>query len=197
MVTDARGEWSELHPRDAASLFFVLDASWWVTGGRALDLFLDREKSHRDLDVAVLRREQDALRTHLAAWDLHVSHEGALTPWPAGERLPFDRTTAWARPARYLPWQLHLHFESAEGEDWVYGPDERIRLPLVALGIETADGVPYVRPEVVLLHRAAESDPSDDADVRAVADRLSSVGRTWLLDALSTAHPGHRWIGQL
>jgi hypothetical protein len=197
MVTDARGPWNVLHPRDAAPLFMALDASWWITGGWAIDLFLGRERPHHDLDVAMLRREQDEVRAHLAAWDLHVAHEGGLTPWPAGERLPFDRTTAWARPARYLPWQVALVFESAEGDDWVYGGDDRVRLPLLALGMETSDGVPYVRPEVVLLYRAAQSSARDDEDVRTVVDRLSSVGRSWLLDALATAHPGHRWLAQL
>lgn len=197
MVTDARGAWNVLHPRQVAPLFLALDASWWVTGGWALDLFLGRERVHSDLDVAVLRREQDAVRSHLAAWDLHIAHDGTLTPWPPGERLPFDRSTVWARPARYLPWQLEVFFETAEGEEWLYARDEQVRLPLLALGMETVDGVPYVRPEVVLLYRAPTAGPADDSDLREVAARLSVVGRGWLRDALSTAYPGHRWISEL
>jgi hypothetical protein len=197
MATDARGQWNVLHPRDAAALFMALDASWWITGGWAIDLFLERERVHHDLDVAMLAREQDEVRAHLAAWDLHVAHDGVLTPWPAGQRLPFDRTTAWARPVRYLPWQLALVFEAAEGDECVDAPDDRVRLPLLALGLETPDGLPYVRPEVVLLYRAPRSAPDDDADFRALVDRLSPVGRSWLQGALSTAHPGHRWLKQI
>ena len=180
MPTDARGDWNVLHPQAAAPLFLALDASWWVTGGWALDLFLARERPHRDLDFAVLRREHGAVRSHLAAWDMHVVHDRSLTAWSSGEPLPVDRTTVWARPAKYLPWQLEIFFESAEADDWVYCRDER------------------VRPEVVLLHRAAQAPAAtDDGDVREVAGRLSAAGRHWLIDALTTAHPGHRWIGQI
>jgi hypothetical protein len=198
MPTDARGDWNVLQPQAAAPLFLALDASWWVTGGWALDLFLRRERTHRDLDIAVLRREQDAVRSHLAAWDLQVVHDGLLTAWPPGERLPIDRTTVWARPAKYLPWQLEIFFESTEADEWVYCRDDRVRLPLISLGLLTPDGVPFVRPEVVLLYRATRAPAAtDEADVRAVADRLSAAGRRWLIEALTAAHPGHRWIGQI
>lgn len=196
MAMDARGPWTAMEPAAAAPLFFALDASWWVTGGWALDLFLGRRKPHHDLDIAVLRREQDALRAHLAAWDLHALHDGVLTPWPNGARLPHDRSVVWGRTATYLPWQLEIFIENTEADEWVYAADERVRLPLVALGLETPDGIPYVRPEVVLLHQAAGSvdDAERDADVSAVAGKLTQPGRTWLRDALMTASPGHRWI---
>ncbi|MEP7055876.1 MAG: amino acid transporter, partial [Actinomycetota bacterium] len=86
MAIDARGPWLALEPAAATPLFLALDASWWVTGGCAIDLFLRRERPHHDLDIAVLRREQDAVRSHLAAWDLNAFHDGVLTPWPPGTR---------------------------------------------------------------------------------------------------------------
>lgn len=196
MATDARGTWLGLEPHAAAPLFFALDASWWVTGGWAIDLFLHRAMSHHDLDIAVLRREQDAVRSHLAAWDLHSLHDGQLTAWPTGSRLPHDRTSVWGRTATYLPWQLSIHIENTEADEWVYAADERVRLPLQALGLESPEGLPYLRPEVVLLHRAAAAAGRDD-DASAVAGKLTSAGRQWLRDALTTAHPGHRWIAQL
>ncbi|MEO6713674.1 MAG: hypothetical protein ABIM89_09630 [Mycobacteriales bacterium] len=196
MAIDARGPWAALEPTAASALFFALDASWWVTGGRALDLFLGRSLPHHDLDIAVLRKEQDAVRSHLAAWDLHAMHDGLLTPWPSGTRLPHDRSVVWGRTATYLPWQIKLLVENTEADEWVYGPDDRVRLPLLALGLETPADIPYVRPEVVLLHQAAAGadDTKHDADVAAVATRLTATGRSWLHDALAMAQPGHRWI---
>lgn len=196
MATDARGPWLALEPAAAAPLFFALDASWWVTGGWALDLFLARAREHSDLDIAVLRREQDAVRTHLAAWDLHALHDGVLTPWPVGSRLPHDRSVVWGRTATYLPWQIELLVENTEADEWVYAADERVRLPLLALGLETPAGIPYVRPEVVLLNQAA-ADAGRDGDVAAVSAKLTATGRSWLRDALAIAHPGHRWISLL
>lgn len=199
MAIDARGPWTALEPAAAAALFFALDASWWVTGGCALDLFLGRVQPHHDLDIAVLRKEQDAVRAHLAAWDLHALHDGVLTPWPAGSRLPHDRSIVWGRTATYLPWQMEILVENTEADEWVYGADDRIRLPLLAFGLETPEGIPYVRPEVVLLHQAAGgvTETRRDADVSAVSARLTATGRSWLHDAIALAHPGHRWIRQL
>lgn len=199
MPTDARGPWLALEPAAAAPLFFALDASWWVTGGCALDLFLGRVTAHHDLDIAVLRREQDAVRSHLAAWDLHIYDDGALSPWTNGARLPHDRSVVWGRTAVYLPWQLELFLENTEADEWVFTPDPRVRLPLVALGLETPDGIPYVRPEVVLLYQASHAgdDARRDADLAAVAPRLTTTGRGWLRDALESVAPDHRWISQL
>jgi hypothetical protein len=73
----------------------------------------------------------------------------------ACSRLPHDRTVVWGRTATYLPWQLQLHVENSESDEWVHAADERIRLPLVALGLESSAGIPYIRPEVVLLYQAA------------------------------------------
>ncbi len=197
MPIDARGPWLSLEPAAAAPLFFALDASWWVTGGWALDLFLGRTREHHDLDLAMLRREQDEVRAHLAAWDLHIHHDDTLTPWAPGTRLPHDRQVVWGRTATYLPWQVELYFENAESDHWVFIPDDRVRLPLLAFGLETPDGLPYVRPEVVLLHRAGRRSDSDDADLTAVAERLTGTGKTWLRDALELVHPGHRWLDAL
>lgn len=199
MATDTRGPWLTLEPAAAAALFFALDASWWVTGGNAIDLFLGRVGPHHDLDIAVLRREQDEVRAHLAAWDLHAKHGGALTPWPTGARLPHDRSVVWGRTASYLPWQLELLIENTEVDEWVYAADDRVRLPLIALGLESPDGIPYLRPEVVLLYQAegATIETRRDEDVLAVVTKLTSPGRDWLRHALATAHPEHRWIGLL
>ena len=200
MATDPRGQWLALAPTATAPLFFALDASWWIGGGCALDLCLGTQTPQKRLGIAVLRREQDAVRSHLAAWDLQALQAGALTPWPTHERLAHDRTVVWGRTAAYLPWQLEIRVENTEAQEWVYAADERVRLPLQALGLETADGIPFLRPEVALLYLAGEPDgetPFDagrEPDVRAIAAKLTATGRSWLRDALAITQPGHCWI---
>ena len=49
--------------------------------------------------------------------------------------------------------------------------------------LHTADGVPYLRPELALLHKAHLDRPKDRADL-AVA-RLDSDARAWLVATLS------------
>jgi hypothetical protein len=60
--------WEPLHPADLAGLLARLRTPWWVCGGWAFDLFLNREtRRHDDLDVAVLRGDQPALFRYLRA----------------------------------------------------------------------------------------------------------------------------------
>jgi len=93
-------EWKPLVPADAARLMRGYEGLWWVGGGWAFDLFLNRTtRAHDDLDVVVLRDDQERMRQHLADWDIQVAHGGGLTPWH-GERLELPLHGLWARPDR-------------------------------------------------------------------------------------------------
>jgi hypothetical protein len=61
----------------------------------------------------------------------------------------------------------------------------------------TRDGIPYGRPEVVLLYKAKHTRPKDDADFAAVLPRLERERRRWLREALELVHPAHRWLPDL
>ena len=53
---------------------------WFVSGGWAIDLFVERvTREHEDLEVGVLRRDQEALRAYLAGWQM-----SKVDPWPRG-----------------------------------------------------------------------------------------------------------------
>jgi hypothetical protein len=61
----------------------------------------------------------------------------------------------------------------------------------------SGDGIPYLRPEGVLLYKAKAPRAKDDADFRASLDLMSPGARQWLHDALRHAYPGHHWIDAL
>lgn len=61
----------------------------------------------------------------------------------------------------------------------------------------TADGVPYLRPQAVLLFKAKARRPKDEADFARCRPFLEPDARTWLGQALQRAHPGHPWIAAL
>jgi hypothetical protein len=70
-------------------------------------------------------------------------------------------------------------------------------MPYSELIERTAEGIPYGRPEVVLLYKAKHTRPKDDADFAAALPLLDAARRDWLRDALELVHPGHRWLGDL
>jgi 8-oxo-dGTP pyrophosphatase MutT (NUDIX family) len=79
-----------------------LAVPWAVAGGWALDLALGRvTRSHADVDVAVFRADQAALRAGLAGWTFEVVAAGERRPWPAGVWLapPLHEVHATGRRA--------------------------------------------------------------------------------------------------
>src|SRR4051812_24187898 len=64
----------------------TLDAAhvpWGVAGGWAIDLALGAvTRPHADVDLAVFRDDQHAVRAALPAWRFETVRDGALVPWP-------------------------------------------------------------------------------------------------------------------
>ena len=184
-------EWESLHPRDATDILRSLDAPWWIAGGWSLDLFLGTQlRPHKDLDVAVLRRDQRRVFDSLPGWELAVSHGGTLEPWD-GSLLPADRHGLWARPRGAERWQLELVLDEADGETWRYRRDPRVTRPLASLGA-AGSALP---PEIALLYKAR--DPGHERDWDAVVPQLDEPARAWLVGAVATAHPESPYLGRL
>ncbi len=172
---------------------------WWVAGGWALDLFLGRQtRPHGDLDLAILRRDQPLLQGHLVSWDVQVAHEGELMPWAPGDWLAAPRHQFWVRRATNAAWAFEILLEDDEDGDWVFRREPSVRMPLPALGRVTADGIPYVAPEVALLYKANHLEiDRNAADFDAGAAALDAAARGWLHDAISAVYAGHPWLERL
>ena len=60
-----------------------------------------------------------------------------------------------------------------------------------------AEGVPYLRPEVQLFHKARGLRPKDQVDFEATWPRLEPPARRWLRDAVELTQPTHPWLALL
>jgi hypothetical protein len=191
--------WESLNPRDVTKLLFGFERRWWICGGWALDLFLDRElRRHVDLDVAILRRDQLALHDHFRDWNLHyATAEHTLERWD-GRPLEPPVHGIWARRSEDLtgPWMCEFLLNEARAADWVYRRDEGVTCPLGEIGAER-DGIPFFKPEIVLLYKSGEPSPKSDTDFAALRPHLSEAGRVWLRRALETCEPQHPWLTSL
>ena len=154
--------WEPYPPAEAAAVFAAYDRPWWLAGGWALDAFVGRTtRAHGDIDVAVLARDRDAVRALFAGWDLLRNAH-----------------CVWCRPAPGEPWRLQLLLEEADGDDWVYRRDARVRRPLATLGEDHV-----LAPEVQLLYKLGSTDPKDVADVALVTPLLLPGAAEWLTRA--------------
>lgn len=176
-----------------------LDAPWAVAGGWAIDLALGRvTRPHADVDVAVFREDQDALRAALHTWDFAAVSGGRMTPWERGARLELPVHEVHARPPAGAPvMELEFLLNERDGADWVYRRDPAVRLPLARALRPGPGGVRVLAPEVVLLYKSKAPRPADEADFVAARPLLDAESRAWLRIALLRARPDHPWAESL
>jgi len=191
--------WEPLQPEEIAQLLAGFARPWWICGGWALDLFLGHEtRRHDDLDVALLRQDQVALFHHLRAWDLYYATPAhALEPWD-GRPLERPLHGIWGRRSSEPtgPWTCEFLLNEARDGEWIFRRNETVRRPLEEIGNEK-DGIPYLRPEIVLLYKSKEPSPRDDTDFATAHRQLSREASLWLRTAMERSDDRHPWIEAL
>lgn len=97
-------------------------------------------------------------------------------------------------PGSYKSWSTSQRVRSGDRAGMRASPG---RLP--NLGRRTAEGWPYLAPEVQLFYKAkpADQDPKDEIDFAASAPLLGRRAAEWLDNALSLTIPEHHWRGTL
>lgn len=189
------GPWRSRSPEDAAAQLAGYRGRWWIAGGWAIDAFVGSSRPHGDLDLGIPRESfrafVDFVSPGLDVW----AAAGSLTPvsGPSAMPLPEGAGNLWLRGSGADPWEYDVLLESVVDGLWTYKRDDRISRPLADCLWDRED-IAYLRPEVQLLLKAKNARPKDDVDLERCLPELSAGDRAWLLQALSTAHPGHPWI---
>jgi Aminoglycoside-2''-adenylyltransferase len=195
-------KWDAWRPEDAKRLLAGVAAPWYVAAGWAIDLFLGgQRREHEDLEVAVPGARFGELANVLAGFEIFVigtPENGLATPLgEVNDDALAETHQTWVREPATGLWRFDVFREPSDGDTWLCRRDERIRLPYDEVIEHTSDGIPYGRPEIVLLFKAKHARPKDDDDLAAVLPHLTPERRRWLADALDLVHPGHRWLAEL
>jgi hypothetical protein len=200
--------WSPLSVDAVAEVLRAIPIPWWIAGGWALDLFLGRiTREHGDTDVLILQRDQLVAQESLCdEWDLFKTHQPTpshLAPWPPGEFVEPPVTDIWVRRPGSSAWSFQIMLMQTEGDEWIYKRLRSIRGRVDELGLLTATGIPYLRPEIQLLYKGGSSAAKSDkryqdknfGDLERVLPALSAGQVDWLLKSLHAQFPqGHDWI---
>jgi len=147
-----------------AALLVPLPIMWGFCGGWAIDLFLNRiTRSHKDVDVAMLRADQrlvfDTLRQR--DWTLEKEVDGKLFPFREDEFLTLPIHTIWCRKTGCYPDFLEILLNESEGDQFLFRRDRSIRSLLRETFLSSASGFPVLAPEIVLLYKSGQPlDPS-------------------------------------
>jgi hypothetical protein len=188
--------WRAWSPEETAGRLAHVAAPWAVAAGWALELFVGGGwRPHEDLEIAVPASRFDEVHAALPELEFWV---------PVGdERLrplvdaPAGSHQTWGLDPRVGAWRLDVFREPSAGDIWICRRDDSIRMPYAELVERTADRIPFVRPEVVLLFKAKGARNKDEQDFEFVLPRLDAGRRAWLRAALECVHPGHAWIARL
>jgi len=206
MANDAEqlGKWQPWHPGEVATFFSSLKAPWWIAGGWALDLFIGvQTRDHDDIDIQILRRDQQEFRALLHEWDVQAANpvrnpgDWPFLEWKPDTLLDSIVHDVWCRPQKTDPWALQFMIADTEADRCLCRRDARISRPLATIGQKTDDGIPYLAPEIQLLYKAKNLRPKDEMDFSKTLPYLSVESRQWLAQALTLIHPDHPWLIQI
>ncbi|WP_206796480.1 nucleotidyltransferase domain-containing protein [Amycolatopsis sp. MtRt-6] len=191
--------WDPAGPAEVATMFSQVTVPWWIAGGYAVEFAVGRAfREHADVDVLFLRRDQRAIQEALPSWEWWAADPpGTLRPWAPGEVLGDDIDDVWCRPTATAPWRIQFMLDKAEGDEWIFRRNPAVRREIAALGGISAEGVPYLAPEVQLLAKAHDTRPKDEQDFAAALPVLDAAQRRWLAEALEATYGAHPWLGRL
>lgn len=190
-----------MSPVDVATVFEGYPGQWWIAGGWAIEAFTGVPRRHADIDPSIPRCDLPLLRRHMAGradlWAADQENLRLLLPEDADSDTVSERCeNIWTRPSGADPWELDFILMSTEGDRWVYKRDPTISLPLDRI-VWTKDGIPYLRPEIQLLHKGRALRPKDQQDFEAALPLLEHRECAWLREALMATQPNHVWLKDL
>lgn len=190
--------WNAWTPDEVAQQLHGVDAPWCVAAGWAIDLFLGHQRrAHDDLEIAVPHDRFNEIAAVLPGFEIFVVGDGYGLALAKAGRLMNTWHQTWLRERDTGFWRLDIFREPSADGQWICRRDSRIRLPYHRPIEHSASGIPYARPEVVLLFKAKVARPKDEEDFAAVLPHLDRGRRQWLAESLALVHPGHHWILEL
>ncbi|MFJ8490587.1 nucleotidyltransferase domain-containing protein [Streptomyces sp. NPDC094038] len=193
---DAR--WADAwRPEQVAERLGGVGVPWCVAAGWALDLFRGgQSRPHGDLEIAVPVAGFAEVRDRFREYAFDAVGSGRVWAAAGDEALAATHQT-WVRDPASGRFLFDVFREPHEGGTWICRRDESLRLPYDTVIERTADGIPYLVPELVLLFKAKEPRPKDQEDFDGVLPLLGPARRDVLGAWLTRTHPGHPWLTEL
>ena len=190
------GEWQALDPAGLAAFMATYDGEWWVVGGWAIDAFTGQARPHEDIDAVIWLRVLPLFRAMVGDRH-HLWSAGAGALRPVNDDFPGPHEGSgqvWLRDHAQAPWFLDCLLAEDRDGLWVSRRDPDHVVPLADVTWVADDGIRYMRPEVVLHHKARLNRPKDDADLAVAWPLLGATERDWLREAVREERADHPWL---
>lgn len=172
--------------------------TWFVAGGWAIDLYLEKAtRPHDDIEIAIFRKDQLILQHYLKGWLLRKVVYGKLMAWHQDEflELPIHEIHCFNEASD--PQQLEVLLNETGVNEWVYRRNERVRRSLAECYLVSKEGVKYLCPEVVLLYKSKNPNAKDERDFGEIIKYMDAKRRGWLRDSIALCDAEHHWLNRL
>ncbi|WP_312417986.1 hypothetical protein [Shinella sp.] len=120
-----------------------------------------------------------------------------MRPLLPDEAPPADIAQVWCEDVAAGCWRADMMLEEGTPQTWIYKRDPSIRRSRCEMVQLTADGIPYLAPEAVLLFKAKYRREKDEADFARAVPMLGKDRRRWLKACIAKADPRHVWLAAL
>lgn len=186
--------WQAWTPTEALHRLKDSTVDWYVAAGWAIDLHLGRQtRAHEDLEIAIDRTDFPDWHGHFGDVDLYDVGPGWLRRLQLGD-VPRGDHQIWAADPSTRAWRLDTFLEDRPDGAWHCHWLPTVTRPMADALARTAEGIAYLRPELVLLGKAKHCRPKDEADLAAVLPSLDEAALRRLRDGLRVASPDHPWL---
>ena len=174
---------------------------WHVGGGWAIDLFVGRvTRVHNDTDILVSRADQLVWQEAMSkrGWKWLTPWHGKMQPWLPQRRLEHPHSQAHAHRDGLL---IDFLFGDTTEGIWRFRRDPAIVRTCERLYLLSDDGIPFLAPEVPLLHKSRPGKEGwrekDLEDFEKIRPLLEPERRAWLKWALTVTDAEHPWLKYL
>ena len=180
-------------PQRIAKLLQDYTGTWAIAGGWAIDLFLNAEtRKHKDIEVFIIRSEQQIFRNYLSHWQLLFVSANQFVYWAEDEylELPIHEIHGLNNFGE----KLEILLNEVKDESWQFRRNPHITYPLPQVIIDADCGIPIVSPEVVLLYKAKFNQEKDLHDLKAALPKLNVSQLNILKQWLKITQGNHEWL---
>jgi Aminoglycoside-2''-adenylyltransferase len=192
------GPWASPAPTEAALILSGLSVPWWIVGGWAIEAWTGRHREHDDIDIGFFRDDLAAVLAHLSpSFCVWSNLGGTIRPLNRPEDLLEGCRQLWVRRDGATPWLLDLAMTPRDDGSWVSPRDDALRVPFDEAVFTSADGIRYLRPELVLAFRARSMVRHAERDFEATVPSLDRSSRERLSAAVRRIDANHPWLDRL
>ncbi|BEL04637.1 hypothetical protein Q0Z83_028280 [Actinoplanes sichuanensis] len=184
-------------PHQVAERLAGVTTPWYVAAGWALDLFRgEQTRPHGDIEIGIPAARFPEIRDRFPGYVFDAVGSGCVGENATPEQIAATHQT-WLRDPATGDYLLDVFREPHQGDTWICRRDETIRSRYDQIIRHTEDGLPYLVPELVLLFKAKNPRPKDQADFDGTVPLMTPQQRATLAGLISRVHPGHRWLAHL